>query len=101
MLTSCHVHKLTCTHTHTEVFSELRLALESLRKEEFTWDEDINFLQSFLCDLSVKAVADVNDGVAKSQSFEQPVGPSKESCMEVRGCVYNIYTSCKMFVFAM
>ena len=54
-----------------------------MRTEEFTWDEDINFLQGFIRDPSIQALLDVNDGVANSQAFEQPVGPSCEVTQEV------------------
>ena len=68
---------------HTEIFSELSQALEHLRSEEFTWDEDINFLQGFIRDPNLQALLSVNDGVANSQGFEQPVGPSCEVTQEV------------------
>ena len=67
----------------TEIFSELSQALEHLRAEEFTWDEDINFLQGFIRDPNLQALLSVNDGVANSQGFDQPVGPSCEVTQEV------------------
>ncbi len=57
--------------------------LEELRVEEFTWDEDINFLQTFVRDPQVKALAELNDHVAESQSFEQPLGAVSPLCYEV------------------
>ncbi len=77
---------LTHPHTHlhyTEVFSQLNSVLEELRVEEFTWDEDINFLQTFVRDPQVKALAELNDHVAESQSFEQPLGAVSPLCYEV------------------
>ena len=71
----------------TEIFSELSQALEHLRAEEFTWDEDINFLQGFIRDPNLQALLSVNDGVANSQGFDQPVGPSCEVTQEV--CVWG------------
>lgn len=65
------------------MFSELGNALETLRKEEFTWDEDINFLQSFLRDPHFKALTEVNDRVANSIGFENPVGSSERPFHEV------------------
>ena len=71
------------TCTHSDVFSQLNSALEQLRVEEFTWDEDINFLQTFLRDPQLQSLSEVNDHVAQSQSLEQPVGPSGQLCYEV------------------
>lgn len=71
------------SHIITEIFSELSQALEHLRSEEFTWDEDINFLQGFIRDPNLQALLSVNDGVANSQGFDQPVGPSCEVTQEV------------------
>ena len=82
------IHTRTRTHSHitcvhTEIFSQLTQALEHLRTEEFTWDEDINFLQGFIRDPNLQALLNVNDGVANSQGFDQPVGPSREVTQEV------------------
>jgi len=63
----------------TEIFAQLNSALELLRPEEFTWDEDINFLQTFVRDPNLKELAKVNDSVSKSLSFDNPVGPSEEA----------------------
>ena len=52
--------------------------------EEFTWDEDINFLQSMIHDPGFTAVCKVNDSVAHSQSFEQPVGSTEQPISNVR-----------------
>lgn len=65
------------------MFSELSSALEVLRTEEFTWDEDINFLQSFVRDPNFKALAEVNDSVANSIGYENPVGPAERAFHEV------------------
>lgn len=65
------------------IFSELSGALETLRNEEFTWDEDVNFLQSFLRDPHLKAMTEVNDRVANSIGFENPVGAAERSFHEV------------------
>lgn len=70
-----------------EIFSELSQALEHLRAEEFTWDEDINFLQGFIRDPNLQALLSVNDGVANSQGFDQPVGPSCEVTQELSDLV--------------
>ena len=67
-----------------EIFSQLNTVLEDLRVEEFTWDEDINFLQTFVRDPQLQALADVNDHVARSQSFEQPLGAVSPLCYEVQ-----------------
>lgn len=67
----------------TEVFYQLNSVLEELRIEEFTWDEDINFLQTFVRDSQLQALADLNDHVAQSQSFEQPLGAVSPLCYEV------------------
>ena len=64
------------------------MALEALRQEEFTWDEDINFLQSFLRNPTFKALTEVNDRVANSIGFDNPVGPSERSFHEVRPISY-------------
>ena len=69
----------------TEVFADLTIALERLRAEEYTWDEDINFLQSFVREPCTVALTEVNDGVAKSQGFEQPVGAMNDLAYEVGG----------------
>lgn len=66
------------------IFSELNGVLETLRQEEFTWDEDINFLQSFLCDSHFKAMTEVNDRVANSIGFENPVGPAERPFHELQ-----------------
>ncbi len=68
---------------NAEVFSRLNSVLEELRVEEFTWDEDINFLQTFIRDSQLQALADLNDHVAQSQSFEQPLGAVSPLCYEV------------------
>ncbi len=52
--------------------------------EEFTWDEDILFLQSFFKDKQLQALADANDHVARSQSYEQPEGSLGEAVKEVK-----------------
>ena len=75
--------------THIGVFLELTGALESLRKEEFTWDEDINFLQSFVRDPTFKALTEVNDRVANSIGFENPVGATERAFHEVGRSHYN------------
>ena len=69
-----------------EIFSQLNSALEQLRHEEFTWDEDINFLQTFMRDPHLKELAKVNDGVAKSLSFDNPVGPAEDAFHGVCVC---------------
>ena len=65
------------------MFSELNGVLESLRQEEFTWDHDINFLQSFIRDPNFKALTEVNDRVANSIGFDNPVGSSERAFHEV------------------
>ncbi len=68
------------------MFSELGGVLETLRSEEFTWDEDINFLQSFIRDPNFKALTEVNDTVANSIGFDNPVGSSERAFHEVCMC---------------
>ncbi|XP_064389900.1 protein PALS2-like [Halichondria panicea] len=74
-----------------EVFSQLNSVLEELRVEEFTWDEDINFLQTFVRDPQVKALAELNDHVAESQSFEQPLGAVSPLCYELQASAPHKY----------
>ena len=71
-----------------EIFTELQSTLERMRAEEFTWDEDINFLQDTFRDPDFLALCDVNDGVANSQSFDQPIAGTKEILAEV---LYNTH----------
>lgn len=68
---------------YIEIFEGLQGALERLRGEEFTWDEDINFIQDTFGNEDFLALCDVNDGVAESQSFEQPVASLEEVMKEV------------------
>lgn len=65
-------------------------ALESLRQEEFTWDEDINFLQSFLREPTFKALSEVNDKVANSIGFENPVGATERVFHEVLRLIHSV-----------
>lgn len=67
-----------------ETFSELGGVLESLRQEEFTWDHDINFLQSFVRDPTFQALTEVNDRVSHSIGFENPVGAAERPFLDVR-----------------
>ncbi|CAI8042129.1 MAGUK p55 subfamily member 2, partial [Geodia barretti] len=66
-----------------EVFQGLQGVLERLRGETFTWDEDINFVQETLADPDFLQLCEVNDGVAESQSFEQPVASLEDAMKEV------------------
>lgn len=61
-----------------EIFSQLHSVLEHLRTEVFTWNDDINFLQSTFRDPNFVSMCEVNDGVAMSQGFEQPEGSAYE-----------------------
>lgn len=70
-------------HPPPEVFKGVQGVLERLRGEEFTWDEDINFVQETLGDPDFLGLCEVNDGVAESQSFEQPVASLEETMREV------------------
>ena len=81
-----HMHPPTHTHphTHTEIFTQLQSTLEQLRVEEFTWDQDINFLQATFRDPNFVALCEVNDSVARSQSFEQPEGSAEQPVSNVR-----------------
>ena len=67
-----------------EVFQGLQGVLERLRGETFTWDEDINFVQETLADPDFLQLCEVNDGVAESQSFEQPVASLEDAMKEVQ-----------------
>lgn len=73
-----------------EIFTGLLSTLEQMRKEEFTWDEDINFLQDTFQDPHFLGLCDVNDKVANSQSFEQPIASSEEILTEVRFFAYQL-----------
>lgn len=66
-----------------DAITGLQSALEQLRGEEFTWDEDINFIQNTFRDPDFLALCDVNDRVATSQGFEQPVASVEEVMKEV------------------
>jgi len=79
-----HTHTPKHPHTHTEIFTQLQSTLEQLRVEEFTWDQDINFLQATFRDPNFVALCQVNDSVARSQSFEQPEGSAEQPVSNVR-----------------
>ena len=59
----------------------LQSALNELRSETFTRDEDIDFLCGFSKDLG--KLFDVNDRVALSQEFDQPEGSATDVTNEV------------------
>ena len=66
-------------------FSVLQSALNELRSEQFTRDEDIDFLCGFAKNMG--KLLEVNDRVALSQEFDQPEGSAIDVTNEVkRGC---------------
>ena len=77
----------------------LQGVLERLRGEEFTWDEDINFVQDTLGDPSFLNLCEVNDGVAESQSFEQPVGSLEETMKEAKTVPWPLSSLFLFFFF--
>lgn len=80
-----------------ETLVKLEKALHLLQEEDFTNEDDIQFLKSFFSNPEFAALCKINDKVAYSQSFDQPEGSATDAIHDVR-YIIPINCQCSLFV---